>query len=101
LAQAAAPAAVSEYVAQQPSAGGVAGTGGSGGSNNGQAVEGASGNEGASGTVAQTGSGGSLPFTGYPMTSIVWIALALLLSGVAVRLGLAGFRRYSAAAQAS
>jgi hypothetical protein len=34
---------------------------------------------------ATGGGGGKLPFTGYPLTTIVWIALLLLLAGLAVR----------------
>jgi uncharacterized protein (DUF2235 family) len=49
---------------------------------------------GASGTEAtNAGSGGSLPFTGYPMTTLAWIVLGLVLGGIALRLGVDGYRR--------
>jgi hypothetical protein len=91
---AATAAATDEYVAQQPSAGGesqgVAGQTGSSGSN------------GAAGTAAQTvaspGNGsGSLPFTGYPMTTLLWVVLALILVGLGIRFTLGGHRRLRAA----
>ena len=87
-------AATDEYVAQQPSAGGesqgVAGQTGSGGS---------SGTAGTTAqTVAQPGSGsGSLPFTGYPMTALLWVVLGLILIGLGVRFTLGGRRRLRAA----
>jgi hypothetical protein len=43
------------------------------------------------GLLASTsgGDGGSLPFTGYPLTSMVLVALALLLAGALLRAGIA------------
>ncbi len=83
-------------------AGGVAGVGGSGGSggNFGQGVAGTNagetagaGGRGSAGTVAQNASGGgTLPFTGYPLTTLIWIVLALITLGFCVRIGTAGFR---------
>ena len=90
---AATAAATDEYVAQQPTAGGdsqgVAGQTGSGGS---------SGTAGtAAQTIAEPGNGsGSLPFTGYPMTALIWVVLTLVLLGLAIRLAAGGHRRLGA-----
>jgi hypothetical protein len=85
VALAATPAAVDEYAAQAPSAGG-----------GNQGVEGVNANNGsangAAGTEAQSG-GGSLPFTGYPMITAAWIALAFVLAGICIRTAAAGYRR--------
>jgi hypothetical protein len=93
----AATAALDEYTAQQPTAGsGVAGTEGSsgaGGGSQGVAGTGASGTEAVGG-----GGGGSLPFTGYPMTTLAWVILGLVLGGIALRLGVDGYRRLRNAA---
>jgi hypothetical protein len=67
--------------------GGVQGGGGSnpfGGGNQGVAGEQAHG--GTAGSEAQEGGGGTLPFTGYPMTPLIWIVLVLVTVGLCVRI---------------
>jgi hypothetical protein len=77
-------AAIDQYVPQGNPAGGSAGAVGSAGdlgtpsgAGGGHAIAAHTGNG--------TGSGGNLPFTGYPVTPFVWIVVALLLSGALVR----------------
>jgi hypothetical protein len=50
-----------------------------------------------SATVGEKG-GGGLPFTGYPLTPLVWIVVGLLVAGIAVRLVATAVRRGSAPA---
>jgi hypothetical protein len=45
--------------------------------------------DGSSGGVGGTGSGGELPFTGYPLTPLLLLLLLLLAIGLAVRAGIA------------
>jgi hypothetical protein len=77
-------AAIDQYVPQGNPAGGAGGAiapsdnlGGPSGTGGGHAI--------AANTDNGTASGGDLPFTGYPVTSFVWIVLALLLAGALVR----------------
>ena len=90
------PAAISQYTAQQPTAGGgVAGTEGeqgSGGTQNDNGTE-VAGAGGAAGTGAVSGDDATLPFTGYPLTNAVWIVLLLVTAGLLVRLGAVGYQR--------
>lgn len=87
VANAATAAAVDQYIPEPP---GVSqGSGGGGGSNGG----GANGLPGSVGTEAQPGGGGTLPFTGYPLTTLSMIVLALVAAGISVRLGMAGYER--------
>ena len=96
-----APAGVDETQPQQPTAGGgVAGTLGAtaNGGNEGQGVSGVSagggsGLPGAAGTAARSDSGGTLPFTGYPMTYLAWTVLGLVAASLAVRVGLGIYQR--------
>ncbi len=74
---------------QQVAAG--TGSGGSGGQGQNANAE----PPGAAGTEAQAGSGGTLPFTGYPMTTLVWVMLGLIAGGIVLRLGLATAKRLS------
>jgi hypothetical protein len=93
-------AAVDQYVPSPnpaPPTGGVAGATGGGSKVKGTNTK---GNEGAGGNgsvAAQTGSGssagGNLPFTGYPITPLVWIVLALLVAGALLRVAVARLKR--------
>jgi hypothetical protein len=87
-------AALDQY--KQPTVpGGTAGAVGGGGSQNADGTNGA----GIGAVAGETGSGsggGSLPFTGYPVTAIVLIALALLCAGVLVRWATQAVRRIRA-----
>ena len=87
-------AAIDQY--QQPTVpGGTGGVVGGGGSQNADGTNGA----GVGAVAGETGSGsggGSLPFTGYPVTAIVLIALALLCAGVLVRWATQAVRRIRA-----
>ena len=91
-ASAATPAAISQYVAQQPTAP-VAGGQAGGGDQQEIAGQNQGGQSGSAGTEAVSGSEGSLPFTGYPMTTIVWVMLGLVAAGVLLRLSVLAFRR--------
>lgn len=93
------PPAVNQYQSPfNPGAVGGGGSGGGGGGQDGQGVAGqgaggggdgtgAIGAAGDAGVVQPGGSGGSLPFTGYPLTTLIWIVLALLAAGLCIRLG--------------
>ena len=97
LARSATPAAQDQYQGQQVPPGaptqGAAGVVGSGGSNQGGGNQGVAGEQahggsgGTAGSEAQEGGGSTLPFTGYPMTALVWIVLGLVCAGIAIRLG--------------
>jgi hypothetical protein len=108
LAQGATAAAIEEAGTPPPTAGGLAqgtaeGGGGvlgqqaqsghKGSNSSGTPVRGALGAGGAAGTEAQSGDQGSLPFTGYPMTTLAWIVLGLLTAGLCMRLGLFAYQR--------
>jgi hypothetical protein len=90
-------AAIDQYVPQGNPAGG------SGGAIAPSDSLGPSGTGGSHAIAADTGrgsaKGGDLPFTGYPVTSFIWIVLALLLTGALVRVTapLLGRRRASGA----
>ena len=87
-------AAVSQYLAQQPTAGGSGSGAGGGGSDEVLGAQGSRGAAGNAGEVAQAGGGGSLPFTGYPLTSYLWIVISFVLAGLCVRLAsTAAYRR--------
>jgi len=45
--------------------------------------------------------GGELPFTGYPLTPLVWVIIALVLAGLAARLASEARQRLQARASAS
>jgi hypothetical protein len=80
-------AAIDQYV-PDPGTGGVAGaTGGS--KAQGTKTQGTQGTGGNGSVAAQPGSGssngGNLPFTGYPLTPFVWIALGALIAGLLLR----------------
>jgi hypothetical protein len=54
------------------------------------------GNEGNGAEGANAG-GGTLPFTGYPLTTLILILLAMIATGVAIRLGLSAKDRLAMA----
>jgi hypothetical protein len=83
--------------AQNPAGGG--GGGGAQNPDNGGGAVSPAGGGGAepSATVGEKG-GGGLPFTGYPLTPLVWIVVGLLVAGIAVRLVSGAVRRNSATA---
>jgi hypothetical protein len=99
-------AAVDEYVPSltpTPPTGGVQGAtgGGSGGSKTkGTKTQGTKGTGGNGSVAAQVGAGssggGTLPFTGYPITPFVWIALAALVAGALLRVAVAVLKRRGA-----
>jgi hypothetical protein len=86
----------SQYQAQStPQGTGPVGGGGAGGTGGGpsQGTGGQGSTQpGSAGEVVQSGSGGTLPFTGYPLTALIWIVLAFIGLGLCVRLGAAGFQ---------
>jgi hypothetical protein len=56
---------------------------------------GGSGRGGDGGGASSGGSPGStVPFAGYPITSLIWLLLTLLAAGLVLRLGIAGVKRY-------
>jgi hypothetical protein len=77
-------AAVDQYVPQS----GVQGATGKGSSkpSNHSKTAGTQNGSVAANSTGGTSSGGNLPFTGYPMTPLVWIALAVLVAGALVRI---------------
>jgi hypothetical protein len=88
---ASAQGAIDEYIPQANPAGGTGGqSAGSGSSSESSkaslGAEGAIGGHGSVAAESGSGSGGNLPFTGYPVTPIVWIVAALLIAGLLVRL---------------
>jgi hypothetical protein len=88
-------AAINQYAPPEVPGGGTAGQVGGGGTQNADGTDGA----GIGAVAGETGSGsggGSLPFTGYPVTAIVLIALALLCAGVLVRWAVPAIRRMRA-----
>jgi hypothetical protein len=102
VALSATPAAIDEYQGQQPppvgggqgGQGGVGGQGGAGGQQGVAGTEAHGGTAGAGGTAgsqAQEGGGGSLPFTGYPMTTLVWVVLVAMGAAILIRLGAAAY----------
>src|SRR5882757_2302297 len=98
-------AAVDEYaISPNPigGAGGVAGVAGvtEGSNTKGTKTQGTQGTGGSGSVAAQTGSGssggGNLPFTGYPITPLVWIVLGALVGGVLMRVAAARLMRRGA-----
>jgi hypothetical protein len=90
-------AALDQY--QQPTVpggGGTAGVVGGGGSQNADGTNAAGIGAVAGETGSGSGGGGTLPFTGYPVTLLVLIALALLCAGVLVRWAVQATRRMRA-----
>jgi hypothetical protein len=103
------PAASDQYQPQVP--GNATGAPGGGGSGPGEALKGgdqtgqtgqsgqnsiAGGNNqpaGPAGAEAQHGGEGSLPFTGYPLTTLSLWVLALLAAGLAIRFGTTAYQR--------
>jgi hypothetical protein len=87
-------AAVDQYQQPPVPGGGTAGQVGGGADPSSQGA-----NTGVGAVAGETGSGsggGSLPFTGYPVTPLVLIALALLCAGVLVRWTVQAARRMRA-----
>jgi hypothetical protein len=85
-------AATDQYAPPTVPGGGTAGQVGGGGGGS----AGDTGGGGIGAVAGETGSGsggGTLPFTGYPVTAIVLIALALLCAGVLVRWAVHAARR--------
>jgi hypothetical protein len=92
-----------EQYAPSPNPGGGAGgvEGATGGSKTkGTKTQGTEGSGGNGSVAAQSGSGssggGTLPFTGYPITPLVWIALAALVAGALLRVAVAVLKRRGA-----
>jgi hypothetical protein len=88
-------AATDQYVQPPVPGGGTAGQVGGGGTGG---TQGGADAGGVGAVAGETGSGGggTLPFTGYPVTALVIIALALLCAGILARLGLQAARRIRA-----
>jgi hypothetical protein len=94
-ASAATAAAVDEYLPNAPGPPG----GGKGPASGGHHAQQAGGQSafdpgaGTSGATAVAGKQGALPFTGYPLTTLVLIVLALIATGLTIRLGVAAYSR--------
>jgi hypothetical protein len=84
-------AAVDQYTSN-PGAGGVQGATGGGSKKKGTNTTGRNGSVAGQPGSSSSG-GGNLPFTGYPITPFVWIALAALIAGVLVRVTAARLKR--------
>jgi hypothetical protein len=92
-----APVATAQQVAGSDQYQGGAGPTGGAGQGAGQdGPDGGAEAGGPSATVAESG-GGSLPFTGYPITPLVLLVIALVAVGLALRLGSKARDRFRAA----
>ena len=95
-------AAVDEYAVSPNPIGGAGGVAGAteGSNTKGTKTQGTQGTGGSGSVAAQTGSGssggGNLPFTGYPITPLVWIVLGALVGGVLMRVAAARLMRRGA-----
>jgi hypothetical protein len=88
------PAAVDQYTGPTGPTGGTGPQGG----------QGAAGNAGAAGENAAAGGGGGggkLPFTGYPLTTLLVIMAALMATGLIIRTGVAANDRLKTRASRS